>query len=369
MGIILRDTQATATRLSSQPNIFDFLRLIAAGTVLIGHTNSELGTNVGWGVFGLVDGVPMFFIMSGMLVYASAEKIANTTGKWWHFFANRYLRVAPAIYAFAVLVPVLLALIGAVTWRSLVQFDLVVWLGSSLLLLPNYDPMIWSDVGTGVMNGPLYTIPAEVSFYLVVPILVLAARRFGFWRMIACMFAVSLVGAFFANQGDPLTIAVLHHTFLERAGCFTAGIILSKYATRIPLRWTLMLAATAAYLVLQIFGPGNFIYGAFKPVLIAAPLAYMILFAGLRGPKGLQTLTRKVGDLSYGTYIWHYFVINVFIWFSLDGPVATIGVLIVTLGLAAASWFGLERRALKLKPVTLRSEPQPSAPSNSTTRL
>jgi hypothetical protein len=44
-------------------------------------------------------------------------------------------------------------------------------------------------------------------------------------------------------------------------------------------------------------------------------------------------------------------------------------VLIVTLGLAAASWFGLERRALKLKPVTLRSEPQPSAPSNSTSRL
>jgi peptidoglycan/LPS O-acetylase OafA/YrhL len=335
---------ASAGRLSQHPNIFDFIRLVAAVAVLFAHTNSELGTEVGWDLFGLIDGVPVFFILSGMLVYASAEKIAHTTGRWRAFFVNRWLRIAPALYVFALGVPVSLAVLGMVTWSSLMHFDLVVWFGSSILLA-------WADVGTGVMNGPLYTIPAEVSFYLVVPLLVVAARRFGFWRMVGGMGLLSVAGAWFSNQGDPITIAILHHTFLERAGCFTAGIILARYATRIPLRWGLMFLATGIYLLLKVYGPGNFV---FKPVLIAAPLAYMILFTGFRGPRVLQRITGRIGDLSYGTYIWHYFVINCFIWYGLQGWAAALGILVTTLLLAAASWFGVERHALKLKAVTLR---------------
>lgn len=346
----------SARQLSQYPNIFDFIRLVAAVAVLFAHTNSELGTRVGWDLFGLIDGVPVFFILSGMLVYASAEKIAVTTGRWRPFFINRWLRIAPALYVFALGVPLILAVLGIVTWSSLMHLDLAIWFGSSFLLLPNYDPRAWADVGTGVMNGPLYTIPAEVSFYLIVPLLVVTARRFGFWRMVGGMAVLSVAGAWFSNQGDPLTIAILHHTFLERAGCFTAGIILARYATRIPLRWGLMLLATGVYLLLKVYGPGNFIYGAFKPVLIAAPLAYMILFAGFRGPRVLRRITMRIGDLSYGTYIWHYFVINCFIWYGLQGWPAAVGILLTTLSLAAASWFGVERHALKLKAVTLRPE-------------
>ncbi len=50
--------------------------------------------------------------MSGMLVYRSGESTWTRTGRWRDFFWNRYLRVAPGIYAFAVVAPLILLAAG-----------------------------------------------------------------------------------------------------------------------------------------------------------------------------------------------------------------------------------------------------------------
>ena len=340
---------------SHSSNSFDFIRLFAAVSVLFSHSNGELATSVGWGTWEIVDGVPVFFILSGMLVFLSAEKTYERTGRWRDFFLNRYLRIAPAIYLFAIMAPLMLVIVGAIEPQALLDPEIAVWLGSSFLLLPNFDPLIFASFGNGVLNGPLYTIPAEVSFYLVVPIIVLAARKFGFWKMMAVMIVISLFGAYFSNQGSDLLKALLHHTFIERAGCFTTGIFLARYGRRIPIRWWAFAPALAAYLLLEIFGPGDFVYGAFKPVIISIPLAYLILSIGYRGPPVLARLTGGLGDLSFGTYVWHPVMINLFLWLGLTRNAwFTIGVLASTLAVAYLSWHLVESKALRLKRVSLR---------------
>jgi peptidoglycan/LPS O-acetylase OafA/YrhL len=168
-------------------------------------------------------------------------------------------------------------LLGSLPLRELLSFELVVWLGSSILLLPNFDPGVWSHVGTGVINGPLYTIPAEVSFYLLVPLLVLTSRKFGFWKMMAVFLAVSLAGCCFYYYSEGILRSILHHTFLQRGACFAMGIHWAKYWGRIPVRWWAFVIALVFYVTIQVFGPGNDLYGALKPSLIAIPLSYVLV--------------------------------------------------------------------------------------------
>lgn len=341
--------------LRKNKNTFDFLRLLAAVAVLIGHSNLELRTDFAWGLFSVIDGVPMFFIMSGMLIYLSAARIWERTGSWRDFYWNRYLRVAPAIYVFAVLAPVALAAVGAITFSSLISRDLVIWLGSSLLLLPNYNPDIWASVGTGVINGPLYTIPAEVSFYLITPLLVWAAERFGFWKMMAVMIGLSLIGSalYYFSTSETLQ-SVLHHTFLQRAACFTTGIFWARYWGRVPVKWWIFLVCGAAYLALTLWADGWF-YAAFKPVLISLPFSYVIVVVGYYGPRLLARLPRYIGDLSFATYIWHSLVINIALWLGLSGHWWMTGaVLATTVVIAYGSWHLVERPAQRFKRTSLR---------------
>lgn len=341
---------------SPRDNTLDFLRLFAALVVVVAHAQSDLSTSFAWGASELVDGVGMFFIISGLLVYKSGESIHARTGQWRDFFWNRYLRVAPAIYVFAVAAPLVLVVIGVVALSALVSGELVVWLGSSFVLLPNYDPSIWRNFGTGVINGQLWTIPAEVSFYLVVPLLVLTARKFGFWAMLVPMIALSIVGPLLSSQGGLLQ-TVVHHTFLEKAAFFTVGIFWARYWGRVPARWWIFAVVVAVYIPVKIFALKTDVVGPLEPLLIAIPLGYLVVYFGYSGPLVFSRFTKRLGDLSYGSYIWHVFIINTFIWFGWTGEWWLVpSVVAATLVVAWLSWHLIEKRALALKRTSSRSD-------------
>jgi peptidoglycan/LPS O-acetylase OafA/YrhL len=336
-------------------NNLDFLRLFAASVVVLAHSQADFNSKFLWNGSELFDGIGIFFILSGMLVYRSAESTFARTGLWRHFFWNRYLRVAPGIYAFAIIAPIVLVVVGAVPLLSIFRPQIIVWLGSSFLLLPNFHPDIWSHVGTGIINGQLYTIPAEVSFYLIVPVLVLTARRFGFGRMLIAFAALTLVIAIGASIAGHAAEAVTHHTFIERGGYFAAGMFWAKWRGRIPENWWMFAVACVVYLAVMLPSLQGHLLGPVEPWVIAIPLSYMVVFFGFNGPRVLGRLTARVGDLSYGTYIWHVLLINLFLWSGLFGHWW-----LVPLTLAAAwvvawiSWRVIEKPALRLKRVTSR---------------
>lgn len=164
-------------------NNFDAIRLFAAFAVVVQHVTAHMDVTLLWvepySPWWFYDGVPLFFMISGLFVYRSAERMHDRGLKWGTFYRNRFLRVAPAIWVYLCVTVLALVVIGQLNFRDLLSAPGIGWVVSTLALAPVYSPGFLADVGTGVINGSLWTIPAEVSFYLVVPALVLIGARAG----------------------------------------------------------------------------------------------------------------------------------------------------------------------------------------------
>lgn len=346
---------------TGRDNTFDFLRLFAAVVVVIAHAQHELGTQILWNASQLFDGIGMFFIMSGYLIWQSAVSTRQRTGGWVVYFQNRALRILPALYVFALLMPVLLAAMGAMPWRSLISEDMLIWLGSAAFILPAYDPAIWEHVGTGNLNGHLYTIPAEVSFYVAVPLLVWVAKKWGIGWIVGLVGLAAIVGplVMFFFSGPIATF--VHFTFIERAAYFLVGVLAAVFKDRIRLNPWAFVAALGAYFSLKVFGTGQAWFRIVQPLWLAVPLGYAVLYFGHAGPRALRKFTSWFGDLSYGTYIWHVVVIELFVWAGWIGQWwLVLGVLAVSLAAAQVSWRLVEKPSLALKRLTSRNRERPS---------
>src|SRR5262249_23505712 len=109
--------------------------------------------------------------------------------------------------------------------------------------------------------------------------------------------------------------------------------------------------------------PGHPLYvpgsGSLNPlycVAWAVPLSYLVLWIGHCGPLVFSRIPQRIGDLSYGVYIWHMVVINTVLFFHLPDRMnwlpAGVQMLVFasTFAAAALSWQLIERPALRLKP-------------------
>lgn len=104
-------------------------------------------------------------------MFRSGKRLHGSPRGWQTFDINRALRFIPAIYAYLVVTVLLVLLIGAVSVVDPMSLGGALWLGSTLLLAPVYSPGFLEPFGVGHVNGSLWTIPVEVSFYMIVPLL------------------------------------------------------------------------------------------------------------------------------------------------------------------------------------------------------
>lgn len=123
-----------------------------------------------------------------------------------------------------------------------------------------------------------------------------------------------------------------------------------------------------------------FVDGSLNPLYAitwAVPLAYAMFWFAYYGPSWLAGVPDRIGDLSYGVYIWHMPVVNVVLYLGLPVTVAGFGetrlavVVAATFALAALSWHLIEKRALRMKPHQSRTSlilPSEGATPQSTDR-
>lgn len=286
-----------------QHNNFDALRLLGALLVLVSHQFALSGreephffADNSYGHLGVL----IFFSISGYLVTASWLKDPHAP----RFIARRTLRMAPAL---CVSIPLTFVVIAA-------------W---GLTGFPG-NPRHLS-------NGSLWTIPYEIYCYAWLVVAGVATRR------PAVLLAVGMLGYFVLSglqYGD---------SFLAYFGLFfAAGSVLRAYAC---------LRKSLPTLLFLCLGVALACCGQCKLGLacIVPPLTVAI---GVRSWPGLRKVS-KIGDLSYGIYIYAW-------------PVQQIGVALMgrqtpyfellsitvplTLALAAASWHFVEKNALRYKP-------------------
>lgn len=168
-----RPAPADPRPLPRHQDALDGLRAVAAAAVLLTHVGGLTGyvftgTPASWVVSRGDVGVPVFFALSGLLLYrpwASAVLTGQPASQVLLYLRRRALRILPAYWAVVLIaLPVLNPHAARHAWS---------WL-QYLLLVQNYDPHPWWT-GTGATGlSQMWSLVAEVSFYLLLPLLAAA---------------------------------------------------------------------------------------------------------------------------------------------------------------------------------------------------
>ena len=134
-------------------NNFDLIRLLAATQVAMLHSIEHLEVPIGdWKLLiAYVPGVPAFFFISGFLISASWERNPNIR----IFFANRFLRIFPGLWAATLLAVTTLLIFGSgVDIRGNLS-TFVLWFLTQSTIFQAWTPDFLRGYGVGAVNGSL----------------------------------------------------------------------------------------------------------------------------------------------------------------------------------------------------------------------
>lgn len=345
-------------------NNFDLIRLLAALQVAVVHALMYLKPTGSFvhiirSGLALFPGVPIFFVISGLLIsrsYEQSDSIRN-------YYRNRCLRIFPGLWVCLVvsLGVIWVSGVGSLGAASTPQW--LLWWVTQMSFFQNYAPAFLKPLGSGILNGSLWTIPIELEFYLLLPALyfILQLRRLRGHTLVLCVLAASLFAQLvlaYGRQRFPLLADFLIVTLVPYLWMFLVGVLIQRNWPRVreylvnKAHWWLLtyllICGVARYL--HIDDGGNNI----KPIFLL-PLAGLVISCAMSAP-GLSDRLLHRHDISYGTYIYHMLVINLLLHFEVSAGVITIMAAIVSsLLLAAISWAIVEKPFLRRKRSALRA--------------
>lgn len=346
-------------------NNFDLIRLLAAFEVVLFHGLQHLKIDYLqptvkpiFSFIGYFPGVPVFFCISGFLIYNSFKRNHTQIVK---YFRNRFLRLYPGLWACFTVTVILLLLFGTLTFRDLGNRSVLAWIACQVTFFQFYTPGILRSWGVGTPNGSLWTLTVEIQFYILVPILFYMISRSGRMRYILLggIIAVSLLSCFFFKQWDEHSIRYkLSEVFvLPYLYNFLFGVIVAEYWDRVRSffanRFLFWLALYVGWVLVfgfyfesyqAVYWPKN-IQG-FIGILILSGLTISAAYSNTY----MSSKLLRGKDISYGVYIYHMLVVNSavalgymhnFIWLPI--------IFLVTTTVSYLSWILIESKALKMK--------------------
>lgn len=324
-------------------NAFTALRLLAAYAVIITHSYVVLGLGPDWlEAHGFPQfsefGVNAFFAISGYLVCKSLQRNASPLA----YLRNRALRIFPGL---TVLILLTIFVAGPVMTHTWFPEWLEYLTNLSLYHLTPTLPHFFATNPIPVINGSLWTLPLEVTCYLI--LLGLSWSGALNWKGTLLM----LAGFYAAFMGDMLwtdgTMFGISTFQLARLGLYFWGGAFLATVT-LPRSW--MLWAAAVVVALAPF----YLFATDPDWKIKAHafnllLPFIVIFAAERLPK-LAFLNRF--DISYGVYIYAFLVQQMLVrHFGIGLHPTSLSLLTIAIvtPIASASWFLIEKPALNLK--------------------
>ncbi len=283
--------------------------------------------------------LPMFFALSGFLVAGSLERCRTLAG----FLALRVLRLIPALAAEVLLSALLVGpLVTELPLRSyfangaFTSYFLNI-LGDIHYILPG----VFADNPLpSIVNGQLWTVPYEMKCYLMIALYALVGihrRRWAFLALVAAMQAAFGIYAFSSNQmivgAVPGGILVL---------CFLTGIAFYLNRQSIIHSHVLGVLSLIATVILLLIPNGDY----FIPITAT----YLTVYLGLANPP--LPAVMKSGDYSYGIFLYGFpiqqTIAHLGAWTHHWAVSIALSIPLVAC-VAAFSWHGIEKHALKLR--------------------
>ncbi|WP_414171215.1 acyltransferase family protein [Clavibacter tessellarius] len=338
----------------------------------------------------------LFFVLSGFLLFLPFARALVDGGRMprlSRYAANRALRVLPGYVVVLLLVSLVLRVAilpretrdAGISVGTLGPLDTVV----NALLLQGYSPR---TLRSGIEVA--WTLAVEVSFYVVLPVVALLAarllRRRATWiRALAPAVVLLLVGVAgkvwsmvaqaplghrgrLASEWGVTWEAVANRSIVVHADLFAYGMAAAVVLLALSAdeglrdrvaRWRVPAGLGAAALIVV---ASETPVGAFEESVVAASCATLLLLVALprRGdpsaPSRASSRLRWVawlGTISFSVYLWHLPVVRFLRRAGLVLPdtlagfaLNTLVVGVVTLALSAATYYAIERAALRLKP-------------------
>jgi peptidoglycan/LPS O-acetylase OafA/YrhL len=395
---------AATDQTSGRNPALDGVRVVAAFAVLLTHVGGQTGfeftgSPASWVVSRGDVGVPIFFALSGVLLYrpwaraALDDRARTATGRYlW----RRAARILPAYWA--------VVIVAMVTLDGGHVHSVSAW-AQYLLLVQNYNVHPWWD-GTGAAGlQQMWSMVVEVSFYLALPLLgaLLAAfaRRAGpdigrrARRLLAGIAALGLSSYGFAVLAYHPSLRLWLGETLPRLMCWyavgMAMAVMSEWARAEQQRdgtaarycRTLTASPEACWLIAVLAfvlactpmaGPQTLAIPTLWDVEIKAAL-YTVIAAGVLAPVAFvpdgrptwasralsNRVMRYLGRISYGIFLWQFVVIYavfrlihartvfqgvVYAWWEILGIFLVCGA--GTVAVASVSYYLLEQPAMLL---------------------
>jgi peptidoglycan/LPS O-acetylase OafA/YrhL len=328
------------SRPSYRPDI-DGLRAISAGAVVLFHAQVP-------GFGGGFVGVDVFFVISGYLItqvlLASSNRPARH--RLAEFYLRRCRRVLPALLVVLLIATPIAALV--LTPQDLATYSK--YLSSTSVLLTNV--VAWTDHSGGwPALVHLWTISVEEQFYLVYPLVLLAAcrtRAVQTTLLIGALCAVSFALSVWASYAAPgadfyLSPPRAWELLLGALLVLTRWRVRSGLATEfMAIAGLLVIAAAVCMYSSKTRYPG--VYAL--PVCLAAAA---LLATGHRKTLVSRLLSVRAlvftGLISYSLYLWHA-VILVLFWSWNGAPpdvLQTVLLLAAIFAVSVVNWRFVER--------------------------
>ena len=291
-------------------NNFDFIRLLAASLVILWHSATLTGHNSLDPIYDLSSGtlnsgnigVAIFFITSGFLISGSLSRDSNIL----KFYYNRVLRIYPGLFLSVVVCIIIVGpLATSIPFASYFS-NFQTW---HFLKNLSIFSIQWSLPGcfsentcTTAVNGSLWTIPHEVTCYIILGII----GFLGFLRFPGFIFFLffSLIGIHHAQLNGyswifPSRILgnLLFPDFIELSLLFISGVLLNKLYYNCETKTHLFFISLFFLFVSIMSGFGKESLPIFLPYVI-----YHIAYN-----KNIKLYRfGQYGDFSYGTYLYAF---------------------------------------------------------------
>lgn len=346
-------------------NNLNFIRLFAAFQVLIGHLHVCFNMPDCIKYISLFNGVPIFFTISGFLIFWSFDNKPNIKT----FFINRFLRIFPALIFSLIFTIILLFSFNIISIETLKNSSFYLWIIAQLTFMQEFTPYIMKGFGGegNVPNPVLWTISVEMLLYFSIPLLYFVIERFS--KKVKTLIILFLgiisyiqnqtgfIGDLLFSLSDNAYYSILIWPFTQLFSFyffFCVGIIIYLYKEKIiPFLKNKVFIILFLYLVISIIlyildmEPGSYSPNIWE--LISHFILVLLIFSVAYTRPYMTDKYMGKTDISYGLYIYHILILHSFIELGFTSIWYILPYIFICLFIARISWKFIESPALKLK--------------------
>jgi len=334
-------------------NNFDFLRILFALFVVITHSYTlSANVNCDW-LCSLTNGnvnfsyigVKAFFVISGYLIYQSAQRSTS----FLDFFKKRVLRIFPALLVVLILTCLALPFVYESSVPLFSNSSYLSYLPNNMSLF-NVQMLVEgvfeNNPYPSTINGCLWTLRYEFLFYILTSFLILLHNKpkTSSFLILAAFSVLLFVRIFHFDQASIYGFYTIQGShFIDLSLFYSAGALIASFRLVKPnssshiLNIALILLPFSLY-----FADILFLHYLLLPI--------GVIYIGEHSTKYLKNIGHKLGDLSYGIYIYGFPIQQLLMYnFKLNIFELFISSVTVTIIAAYLSWHLIEKQALKLK--------------------